>query len=46
MQNKLGDCGVSCAAAKAVASSLSDLLSHGGDGNEVETDHRYAGLSA
>ena len=38
--------------AKAVASSLLDLLdSHGGDGktpvtHEVDTDHRYAGLSA
>ena len=43
---------LACAAAKAVASSLLDLLdSHGGDGktpatHEVETDHRYGGLSA
>ena len=43
---------LACAAAKAVASSLLDLLdSHGGDGkapatHEVETDHRYACLSA
>ena len=42
---------LACAAAKAVASSLLDLLdSHGGDGktpttHEVETDHRHAGLS-
>ena len=39
-----------CAAAKAVASSLLNLLdSHGGDGrtplpHEVDSDHRYAGL--
>ena len=39
-----------CAAARAVASSLLDMLqSHGGDGrclaaHEVEGDHRYAGL--
>ena len=43
---------LACAAVKAVASSLLDLLdNHGGDGktpatHEVETDHRYASLSA
>ena len=40
-----------CAAAKAVASSLLNMLdSHGGDGktplsHEVDSDHRYAGLT-
>ena len=42
---------LACVAAKAVASSLLDLLdSHGGDGKtpatHEETDHHYADLSA